>query len=148
MSLSDSTLNVRRAASQFIDDFESAVCDLLPAFAAHAYEAERDAIEDAMDDARTAARHDGASPDEIWDATRAACEAAEKASPIVSLIHEHGRACRAAIVALPCGANPVETMRRAAQETARLIAAKVGGGVVVVFSRAEALPSPNAPSYK
>jgi len=76
MSLSDSTLNVRRAASQFIDDFESAVCDLLPAFAAHAYEAERDAIEDAMDDARTAARHDGASPDEIWDATRAACEAA------------------------------------------------------------------------
>lgn len=132
----DSILTFRRAASQFLDDFESAVLDALPSFAAHAYEVERDAIEDAMDDARTAASHDGASPEEILGATCVACEAAEKASPLVSLIHEHGRACRVAIIDLPRAVNPVETMRRAAQETARLIAAKVGGGVVIVFSGA------------
>ena len=111
--------DLSQRCSQFLDDFESAVLDALPAFAAHAYERERDAIEDAVDDARTTAHHDGASPDEILGATCAACEAAEKASPLVSLIHEHGRACRAAIVDLPRGVDPVETMRRAAQETAR-----------------------------
>jgi hypothetical protein len=136
MSLSDSTLTFRRAASQFIDDFESAVLDLLPHFAARAYEAERDAIEDAMDYARTAAHNAGASPEETMGARCVALADAERAAPIVSLIHEHGRACRAEIVALPCEADPVETMRRAAQETARLIAATVGGGVVVVFSGA------------
>ena len=87
-----------------------------------------------MDDARTAAHHDGASPEERLGATRAACEAAERAAPIVSLIHEHGRACRAAIVDLPDGADAEALMQRAAGEAARAIAAKVGGAVVVVFS--------------
>ena len=126
----------RRAANMFLDDFESAVLDALPAFAAHAYERERDAIEDAVDDAITTAHHASASDDEIFGATCAACEAAEKASPLVSIIHEHGRACRAAIVDLPRGVDAEAVIQRAASEAARAIAAKVGGAVVVVLSKA------------
>jgi hypothetical protein len=125
----------RSACSQFLEDFESAVLDALPAFAAHAYERERDMVDDAVFDAMTAAHNAGASSDETRGMICVALTEAERAAPIVSLIHDKGLACQAAILALPCEADPVETMRRAAQETARLIAAKVGGAVVVVFSR-------------
>jgi hypothetical protein len=96
----EATLAFLDATYQFIDEFEAAVIDLLPAFAA-------DALADA-----------------------------EMDSPLVSLIQEHGRACLVEIVDPINTIDPVEAMKRAAQEAARLIAAKVGGGVVIVFSGA------------
>ena len=123
----DSMLTFRRAASQFLDDFESAVIDALPAFAAHAYERERDAIEDAVDDARTAAHNAGASDDEARKVTRAALDDAEAASSIVSIIHQHGRACHAEIEDLPCGDEAEAILQRVAHEAARAIAG--AGGV-------------------
>jgi len=128
-------LTLRRAASQFLEDFEGEVIDALPAFARKAWHLEYDAIEGAQNNAAITTKAAGASDDEVFYAGCDASGAIEAASPIVSLIREHGRTCRAAILEMDCGADAEALMWRAAVETANAVIARLGGGGVVARRR-------------
>ncbi len=126
---------LRNAASPFSDDdFALAVIGALPAYAVQALDAEHDAMEIAYNAARAAAADDGASFDDMQEAGQAAAEAIANISPLASHIWDGGRACRAAIVALPHGADIEAFMQRAAHEAARAITL-MATRVVVVVSR-------------